>query len=239
MNGDPSIRARANESAKPAKREINPRPAFDASAFVTRRGLIFPERMAFERWVGIGSYLSHVISASAWCLGDWLVYGEGRFNDRYRNAIEMTSLDYQTLRNHAWVARRFPMSRRRDRLSFTHHAEVAALLEPEQDVWLRKAEEQGWSVKRLRREVKASSQERTADDDIKPGNGHSDREVIKGQSQKGEAVVSQSTETVSLRVSVSADCLEFCRATARRFGLNVETWAARILVEAVAATDEG
>ena len=41
-------------------------------------------------------------------------------------------LDYQTLRNYAWVARRFAMSRRRDTLSFGHHAEVPALPEPEQ-----------------------------------------------------------------------------------------------------------
>ncbi len=32
----------------------------------------------------------------------------------------------------AWVARRFPVSRRRDTVSFQHHAEVAALPEPEQ-----------------------------------------------------------------------------------------------------------
>jgi hypothetical protein len=41
--------------------------------------------------------------------------------------------------NYAWVARRFAMSRRRDTLSFGHHAEVAALPEPEQDFWLREA----------------------------------------------------------------------------------------------------
>ena len=50
-------------------------------------------------------------------------------------------LDYQTLRNYAWVARRFPAGRRRAGVSFAHHAEVARLPEPEQDYWLRRAED--------------------------------------------------------------------------------------------------
>jgi hypothetical protein len=196
--------------------------------------------MAFEKWVGIGSHLSNVMSASAWCLGDWLVYGEAAFNGRYREAIELTSLDYQTLRNHAWVARCFPMSRRRDRLSFTHHAEVAALAEPEQDFWLRKAEEHGWSAKRLRREVRTSLLERGSGNDRKPDTAQDGQELSKEQNtEKAEETAATPAEgTVSLKVPVSADCLEFCRATANRLGLNVETWAAQILVEAAEATGE-
>lgn len=75
-------------------------------------------------------------------------------------AVEQTALVYQTLRNYAWVARRFPVSRRRDSLSFGHHAETAALPEPEQDFWLRKAAEQHWSRNQLRREIRASLRER-------------------------------------------------------------------------------
>jgi hypothetical protein len=91
------------------------------------------------------------------------VFGEQAYAGRYRQAIKRTSLDYQTLRNYAWVARRFAMSRRRDTLSFGHHAEVAALPEPEQDFWLRKAEEHRWPVKHLRRQVRVSLAERSAE----------------------------------------------------------------------------
>src|SRR5688572_10717586 len=125
MAGNPPVRAQGNDSSNLAKRDTNAHAAFDTSAFVTKSGLLLPKRVAFDKWVTIGGYLSHGISTSTWCLGDWLVYGEASFSGRYRDAIELTSLDYQTLRNHAWVARRFPMSRRRDKLSFTHHAEVA------------------------------------------------------------------------------------------------------------------
>jgi hypothetical protein len=89
-----------------------------------------------------------------------VAYGERTFQDRYRDAVQRTSLNYQTLRNYVWVARRFDLPRRHDGLSFGHHAEVAALDQPEQDYWLRKAEELKWSRNRLRSEVRSSLQQR-------------------------------------------------------------------------------
>jgi hypothetical protein len=98
-----------------------------------------------------------VANCSAWWLGDWLVYGEQSYGDRYKQAITDTSLSYQTLRNYAWVARAFPMSRRRDTLSFGHHVEVAALPEQEQDLWLARAEQLNWSCNKLRRALQAAN----------------------------------------------------------------------------------
>lgn len=90
-------------------------------------------------------------NCSVWWLGDWPVYGEYAYSDRYKQALADTSLGYQTLRNYAWVARKIPLSRRRDALSFGHHAEVAALPDHEQDVWLTRAERSNWSRNLLRR----------------------------------------------------------------------------------------
>jgi hypothetical protein len=178
--------------------------------------------MSFDKWVGVGKQLSVIASSSAWCLGDWLVYGEAAFNGRYRDAVELTSLDYQTLRNYAWVARRFPMSRRRDVLSFAHHTEAAALPEPEQDFWLRKAEEHEWSVKRLRRELKASLRQRSNGNDQEPS-----------QSQPGDdRVVALSEETVMIKVPIFAEYLESFHEAAGKLGLNVETWAGQVLMRA-------
>jgi hypothetical protein len=51
----------------------------------------------------------------------------------------------------AYVASRFSeLSRRRDNLSFSHHAELATLQAVEQDEWLERAELQGLSVSALR-----------------------------------------------------------------------------------------
>jgi hypothetical protein len=109
--------------------------------------------MGFDAWALLGCRISGMSNACAWCLGDWLNYGERTFGQRYKTALEATALDYQTLRNYAWVARRFEMSRRRDTLSFQHHAEVASLPEPHQDLWLLRAERLGWSRNELRRRL--------------------------------------------------------------------------------------
>jgi hypothetical protein len=177
-------------------------------------GLVLPRQLSFERWVGIGRQLSAVCSSSAWCLGDWLVFGQAAFAGRYREAVVQTSLDYQTLRNYAWVAGRFAVSRRRDSLSFGHHAEVAALPEPEQDFWLRKAEEHRWPVKQLRRQVRASLAERSADR-ADPGLGQPD------------------WVTLRLQVRISAGQLKSCQEAANQASLTIEDWMVQALEHAV------
>jgi hypothetical protein len=112
--------------------------------------------MTFESWLVIGRRLSRITNASPWWLGDWLIYGRRAYGERYRAALDVTDLDYQTLRNYAWVARKFPGSRRRDTLSFQHHAEVASLPEPEQDLWLKRANASQWSKTELRRRIAAT-----------------------------------------------------------------------------------
>jgi hypothetical protein len=123
---------------------------------MSRSGLSLPAHLTFERWERAGLQLAGIVESSAWCLGDWLIYGKQRYADRYQRAIQAANLDYQTLRNYAWVARRFEIGRRRETLSFQHHAEVASLPAAEQDEWLERAEQRGWTRNQLRRQVRNS-----------------------------------------------------------------------------------
>jgi hypothetical protein len=128
----------------------------DRGAQVQRSSLILPHRLPFNVWREIGKEICLVTNSCAWWIGDWVAYGENSFGDRYEQAIADTSLDYQTLRNYAWIARKFTRSRRRDSLSFGHHAEVAALTDTEQDKWLTRAERFSWSRNELRRRIRAA-----------------------------------------------------------------------------------
>ena len=110
--------------------------------------------MSFDHWAVVGQRIARIRSGSAWALGDWLLFGESNFAGRYRSALDATNLDYQTLRNYAWVARNFDVTRRHDGLSFQHHAEVASLSTAEQDLWLHRAETKGWSRNELRRRLR-------------------------------------------------------------------------------------
>ena len=97
-------------------------PGEPGQVVVPRIGLMLPRRLPFAAWLAVGTQLAAVAASSAWCLGDWLTYGQKAYVGRYREAIERTGLEYQTLRNYAWGAGRFELSRRRDTLSFAHHS---------------------------------------------------------------------------------------------------------------------
>lgn len=161
--GTPTGRRREPLHAPLARRRgveaSHPEGSSGDQILTTRVGLNIPPDLPFDLWQRAGQHISRVVDSSAWCLGDWLVYGQERYNDRYRRAVDAVGLDYQTLRNYAWVTRRFDLSRRRDSLSFQHHAEVASLVEAEQERWLNLAEEREWSRNQLRRAVRDNRQQ--------------------------------------------------------------------------------
>lgn len=129
-------------------------PEQDRNLLLTGSSLQIPPDLSYELWEQVGRQLSSVIDSSSWWLGDWLVFGKRHYADRYQRAIRAAGLSYQTLRNYAWVARRFGFPERRSRLSFQHHAEVASLPIELRDWWLDRAEAEAWTTKQLRRQIK-------------------------------------------------------------------------------------
>jgi N6-adenosine-specific RNA methylase IME4 len=104
-----------------------------------------------SHWQDTGRLLGRIGRACQWWIGDWLNYGERRYGEKYSQGVEATGLEYQTLANFAWVARRVEPSRRREDLSWGHHAEIAALEPGEQDRLLEQAVAEELSVRELRR----------------------------------------------------------------------------------------
>lgn len=204
------------------------------TASLSRSGLTFPPSLSQSAWEGIGEQLAQVSNSSAWWLADWLIYGETAYSGRYRNAVARTGLDYQTLRNYAWVARRFDQGRRRENLSLAHHAEVARLSPPEQDYWLRKAEQGEWSRNRLRKEVRSSLTQRS-DDRTGAVDGRPDREQPGTVSAYPPPIVPAASpqerveDHVALEVELPAEQLDRCVQAAVSYGLTVNDWAAQVL----------
>ncbi len=141
-------------SSLQAARTQHGRLRVDRVALTKRTALSLPDDLPLDSWKQIGEQIHIISDASAWWIGDWLRFGRDKYPDRYKRAIGETSLEYQTLRNYAWVAGRFDVSRRRDALSFQHHLEVAALPEDQQDLWLERAERSGWSRNDLRAQLR-------------------------------------------------------------------------------------
>lgn len=123
---------------------------------VTRKGLVLPRgQVSFEEWQQAGVALRRLDDMRAWALGDWWHFGEWEYGSRYLAAAAVVGLDEKTLRNYGSVAGRFQMSRRRDNLSFSHHAAVAYLAPHEQDDWLDRAAANRWSYHQLKNELRA------------------------------------------------------------------------------------
>jgi hypothetical protein len=201
---------------------------------VAKSGLVFSEKIGLQEWEVIGQRLMSVADSAAWWIADWLVYGESTFLDRYQEAVKRTSLSYQTLRNYTWIARRFDLSRRRDSLSFGHHGEVAALDPPEQDYWLRKAEEFSWSCSRLRNEVRHSLRGRQSEEPLE----HADLAPSNDWGRSGGTATAPDLDDVpepsgaSLNLEFTPDQFAQFRSAASKEGLSISAWAAHILLAA-------
>src|ERR1700723_1630723 len=123
---DLRVRPRKRPEAVWGGRKPSSNPVVGSQALTRRTGLELPTNIPLETWQQIGLRIAAIADSSTWWIGDWLVYGQHKFSARYMGAIESTGLEYKTLRNYAWVARRFSLPRRRDTLSFQHHAAVVA-----------------------------------------------------------------------------------------------------------------
>lgn len=116
--------------------------------------------LEFVHWVRQGRWLGAVGRGCGWWIGDWIRYGNARYGEKYEAAARITGYDVHSLMNMAYVASRVDPSRRREHLSFSHHAELAALPSDEQELWLNRIESEQLSVRALRRALRAPDGER-------------------------------------------------------------------------------
>jgi hypothetical protein len=110
--------------------------------------------MSVSEWTAHGRRLGVVGRGVGWWLGDWLRFGNAAYGERYGPAARITGYDKQSLMNMVYVASRVQPSRRRAKLSWSHHAEVAALERADQDDWLDRAEREQLSVRCLREAIR-------------------------------------------------------------------------------------
>jgi hypothetical protein len=134
------------------------------SAKVTNVSWSAPEALSFEQWVRDGRRLGMIGRGVGWWIGDWLRFGNAKYGEKYVRASKITGYDIQTLMNMVYVASNIEPARRRQNLSWSHHAELASLAPAEQDGWLDRAESCRLSARDLRVVLRA---ERKRGDDAK------------------------------------------------------------------------
>lgn len=133
--------------------------ALPAGAKGSHIELQFTEGLAMEDWAEIGRKLYRMDQTVKWWIGDWAAFGVHSYG-RLKEFADLNGINYGTLRNLAWVSEKVELSRRRDNVDWSKHAEVAALPPGEQEAWLRKAEH--IPVAELRRQIRRSGAMRNA-----------------------------------------------------------------------------
>jgi hypothetical protein len=121
-----------------------PLPAFIEA---TPTGLVLSKDLTFDEWEAIAVSFGRALQTAAWCIGDWMVYGERKWGRQllfdgqefdpkapnripshvFDRAVKSTGLDRATLSTYASVAKKIPMDERRVQLSFGHHRVLAPL----------------------------------------------------------------------------------------------------------------
>jgi hypothetical protein len=160
----------AGTVSPPTSESVEPRTAVRPA--VTATSWDVHGSMPFSEWVAHGRRLGVMGRGVGWWLGDWLRFGNAAYGERYGPAARMTGYDRQSLMNMVYVASRFESSRRREKLSWSHHAEIAAFEPAEQDEWLDRAERERLSVRDLREAIRTARRgvkaEHRAEGEVEP-----------------------------------------------------------------------
>jgi hypothetical protein len=120
-------------------------------------GLEITNELTIEQWGRIGHILKTVYNAGAWWWGDWYAYGERTWGELSSQATaDLTGYENSSLRTLVWASSHVDLSIRIDKLSWSHHYQVAALEQDEQIFWLNEAVENKWTVKELKKQIRAA-----------------------------------------------------------------------------------
>jgi hypothetical protein len=143
-------------------------------------------------WMLIGRHLGAISRCSQWWIGDWVLYGTAKWGEKYSDAARATGYDPRSLANMASVAHAFPPSRRRDNLTWSHHAAMAGLNAGEQDRWLDQAVSERLSVADLRTELRRKRLSRV----VKSNRHHSINHIFTCPHCKADIKIDEATISI-------------------------------------------
>jgi DNA modification methylase len=135
--------------------QVQQQPFIHASFRFDEDGLSLLGTPTEEEWSQCLDRLLHIEDNVRFWIGDLLVYGVSRWGEEaVQEMVEASGYDYKSLDVFRWVASRIEASRRWSTLSFSHHQAVASLPVDQQEFLLARAEDEGWTSKAVRREVR-------------------------------------------------------------------------------------
>lgn len=117
---------------------------------VTDTSLTLRADMSLYEWGQLMDLLGTLARGVQWHLADVYLHGERHWGDE---ATQYLSEPASVMLPLLYVAKQFPVERRRSSLSWAHHELVAHMGHLDQDYWLDVCEEKGWGLPELRKAV--------------------------------------------------------------------------------------
>lgn len=148
--------AEGSQKEVKAKPEHNSLMVLPPGVEVSAVGMKIAGNLSYQQWHDMMERLQAVHHSILWVIGDGLAYGEAWFGEEFSQAIAEYSK--QTVYNAMSVAKRVPIYRRTVNLSFSHHAEVAALSADKQVEYLKLAAERRLKVSELRQLIRTKEE---------------------------------------------------------------------------------
>ena len=139
----------------------------------SRLGLALKPGLDLESWSRLVSHVAQAAgratlnrdTLTAW-LGDLLAFGGGKYRGQITEYAHAAGLDPGTLRVAKLVCSRIEVLSRHNTLSWSHHCEVGKAFKDAIDIetWLKLAEREGLSVRKLRKRIRQHLAAPTAPD---------------------------------------------------------------------------
>jgi len=123
-------------------------------------GLDLPPTLPLDDWRDLGRKLCASGRALNWLIGDWLDFGLSHYPEAQAEALAIFRADERRLDPILQTCRKFPRERRRDNLTFGHHAALLKLPYDLAEALLVEAERHRVTVPMLRAQARAALAER-------------------------------------------------------------------------------
>jgi hypothetical protein len=119
----------------------------------SRTALNLPDQMTFDDWMKVGEQLHACDASVLWWIGDWLLYGENTYAERFAKAIQLTGYTQDRLKEARRVAAAFPREERSEEAAWELHRVAANLPREVRVEAVREAAAKHWSIREFKAEV--------------------------------------------------------------------------------------
>jgi hypothetical protein len=118
-------------------------------------GLVIEGTPTIDEWIEYGRKLRRVETSMNWIIGDYLVYGEFKYGEKYAQALDESMAN--SWKVYHWVSKHVPPKRRRADLSWSHHRLIANLPAEYQTKVLEKAANEHLAIREVGRMLRRVS----------------------------------------------------------------------------------